>query len=99
MELETALDEEIERLKNEPVSDEELEKVKNQLRADFIRGLDSNAGLAGMLSYYEALLGDYHYLTGYTAAIDKITPDDIRQTARTYLTRENRTVAAGVRKP
>ena len=99
MEVETALDVEIERLKNEPVSDEELEKVKNQVRADFIRGLDSNAGLAGMLSYYEALLGDYHYLTGYAAAIDKITPDDIRQTARTYLTRENRTVATGVKKP
>jgi len=99
MEVEQALDEEIERLKNEPVSSAELEKVKNQLRADFIRGLDSNAGLAGMLSYYEALLGDYHYLTGYAAAIDKITPDDIRQTAQTYLTRENRTVATGVRKP
>jgi zinc protease len=52
-----------------------------------------------MLSYYEALLGDYRYLTGYTAAIDKITPEDIRQAARTYLTRENRTVASGVRKP
>jgi predicted Zn-dependent peptidase len=99
VDLERAIDEEIERLKSEPVSGMELEKVKSQLRADFIRGLDSNAGLAGMLSYYEALLGDYHYLTGYTAIIDKITPDDIRQTARTYMTRENRTVAAGVRKP
>src|SRR3989339_15438 len=99
MDLERAIDEEIERLKNDLVSESELEKVKNQLRADFIRGLDSNAGLAGMLSYYEALLGDYHYLTGYTAAIDKITPDDIRAAARTYLTRENRTVASGVRKP
>ena len=97
--VEMALDEEIERLKSEPVSVVELEKVKNKLRADFIRGLDSNAGLAGMLSYYEALLGDYRYLTGYTAAVDKITPDDIQQAARTYLTRENRTVATGVRKP
>lgn len=96
--LERAIDGEIERLKNEPVTDAELEKVKNQLRADFIRGLNSNAGLAGMLSYYEALLKDYRYLTGYTAAIEKITPDDIRKAAQTYLTRENRTVASGVRK-
>lgn len=99
IDLERAMDVEIERLKNEPVSESELEKVKNQLRADFIRGLDSNAGLAGMLSYYEALMGDYRYLTGYTAVIDKITPDDIRQAARTYLTRENRTVVSGLRKP
>jgi predicted Zn-dependent peptidase len=99
MELELAIDAEIEKLKREPVSDIELEKVKNQLRADFIRGLDSNAGLAGMLSYYEALLGDYHYLTGYEAVIGKITPNDIRQVAQTYLTRANRTVAIGIRKP
>ena len=98
IDLERVMDEEIERLKNELVADLELEKVKNQLRADFIRGLDSNAGLAGMLSYYEALLGDYHYLTDYISTIDKITPEDIRHAARTYLTRENRTVASGVRK-
>jgi predicted Zn-dependent peptidase len=99
IDLERAIDEEIERLKNDLVSEAELEKVKNRHRADFIRGLDSNAGLAGMISYYEALVGDYRYLTSYTAAIDKITPDDIRQAARTYLTHENRTVASGVRKP
>jgi predicted Zn-dependent peptidase len=92
-ELELAIDQEIERLKREPVSGTELEKVKNQIRADFIRGLDSNAGLAGMLSYYEALLGDYHYLTDYTDTIDRITPDEILQAAQTYLTKENRTVA------
>ena len=92
-ELEQAIDQEIEKLKREPVSSTELEKVKNQIRADFIRGLDSNAGLAGMLSYYEALLGDFHYLIDYTGTIDRITPEDILQAARTHLTKENRTVA------
>lgn len=97
-EVETALSEEIQRLKTEPVPASELEKVKNRIRVDFLRGLDSNAGLAGMLSYYEALLGDYRYLSSYTAAIDRITPEDIVAAARTYLKRENRTVAVGVRK-
>jgi predicted Zn-dependent peptidase len=97
-ELEQAIDLEIERLQREPVSESELEKVKNQIRADFIRGLDSNAGLAGMLSYYEALLGDYRYLAQYTATIDRITTDDIMQAARTYFTTENRTVATLTRK-
>lgn len=92
-ELEKAIDLEIERLQREPVSESELDKVKNQIRADFIRGLDSNSGLAGMLSYYEALLGDYRYITDYTTTIDRITADDILQAARTYLTPENRTVA------
>jgi predicted Zn-dependent peptidase len=98
-ELEVAIATEIEKLKNEPVSDIELAKVKNQVRVDFIRGLDSNTGLASMLSYYEALLGDFHYITTYTDVIDRITPDDIIGAARTYLVRENRTVATLARKP
>ena len=97
-ELEQAIDQEIERLKREPVSDKELEKVKNQIRADFIRGLNSNEGLAGMLSYYEVLLGDFHYLIDYTGTIDRITPEEILQVAQTYLTKENRTVATLVNK-
>jgi predicted Zn-dependent peptidase len=99
LELERELDREIERLKSETVPPEELEKVKNQLQADFIRGLNSNAGLAGKLSYFEALLGDYRYLTRYPARIGQITASDIQNVARTYLTRENRTIATLVRKP
>jgi predicted Zn-dependent peptidase len=97
-ELEQALDQEIERLKQEPVSGKELEKVKNLIRTDFIRRLNSNDCLAGMLSYYEALLGDYRYLIDYTDTIDRITPRDILQVAQTYLKKENRTVATLVNK-
>lgn len=97
-ELEQAIDQEIERLKRELVPDKELEKVKNRIRTDFIRGLNSNEGLAGKLSYYEALLGDYHYLIDYTSVIDRITPQDVLQAAQTYLTKENRTVATLINK-
>jgi predicted Zn-dependent peptidase len=97
-ELEQAIDQEIERLRTEPVSEKELEKVKNQIRADFIRGLNSNQGLAGMLSYYETLLGDFRYLIDYTDTIDRITPEEILQVAQTYLTKDNRTVATLVSK-
>ena len=97
-ELEQAMNQEIEKLKTELVSDKELEKVKNQIRADFIRGLNSNEGLAGMLSYYEALLGNYRYLIDYTKVIDRITPQDVLQVAQNYFKKENRTVAILVNK-
>ncbi|MDD5711624.1 MAG: pitrilysin family protein [Smithellaceae bacterium] len=97
-EVEKALYEELERLKTEPVSPRELEKVKNILRADFIRGLDSNPGLASSLSYYEALIGDYRYMTRHLGVIDKITPEDIMRVAKNYLTQDNRTVATLVKK-
>ncbi len=92
-ELETALDGELERLKKEPVGARELEKAKNTIKADFLRSLDSNSGLAGMLSYFEIVAGDYRYIIKNMEIINKITPEDILRTARKYFTRENKTVA------
>lgn len=92
-ELETALNGELERLKKEPVAARELEKAKNTIKADFLRSLNSNAGLAGMLSYFETVAGDYRYIINNMEIIDKITPEDILRTARKYFTGENKTVA------
>ncbi len=92
-ELENAIYQEIEKLKTEAVSSQEIEKTKNQLKADFIRGLASNSGLANKLSYYEMLAGDYRYLVNHINFIEKITPADITRVANKYLTKENRTVA------
>jgi predicted Zn-dependent peptidase len=97
-ELETAIDEELEKLRRTPVPEQELQKVKNQMKADFIKHLNSNSGLAGMLSYYEVLLGDYRYLIDHINVIEKITPAEIMQTAQKYFTKENKTVATLVSK-
>jgi predicted Zn-dependent peptidase len=97
-EMETMIYSEIEKLKSEPVSNSELEKIKNQLKADFIRGLDSNSGLASTLSYFEALLGDYRYFTNYIREIENVTSADIVRVARKYLISDNRTVALLVKK-
>jgi predicted Zn-dependent peptidase len=75
-----------------------LNNAKTRIRADFIRRLDTNRGLAEMLSYFEAVLGDFHYLEDYLETIDRVTGEDILQAAKTYLTRENRTVATLVRR-
>ena len=75
-----------------------MEKTKNQLKADFIRSLSSNSGLASRLSYYEILAGDYRYLINHINVIEKITPEDIMRVAKKYLTKENRTVATLVKK-
>jgi predicted Zn-dependent peptidase len=97
-ELETSIYSEIEKLKTGFVSEKELEKIKNHLKADFIRTLDSNAGLAESLSFFEALVGDYRYMTNHIHMIEKITPADISRVAQKYLIRENRTVARLVQK-
>ena len=97
-ELEAAIHAEIEKLKKEPVSLRELEKVVNQFRADLIRDLDSNNGLASKLSYYEAITGDFRYITRHIQVVESIKSADIMKTARTYFVPENRTVATLVRR-
>ncbi|HOK07021.1 MAG TPA: pitrilysin family protein [Syntrophales bacterium] len=97
-EVERALYEVLDRLKTEPVGEEELKKVKTNIRADLIRRQTSNEGLASLLSYYEALIGDYRYLDAYEGKIEEVTPEDIMRVARTYLTAANRTVAVGIKK-
>jgi predicted Zn-dependent peptidase len=88
---------EIEALKTQPVSQKELDKIKNQIKANFIRSLDSNEGLANMLSYFEILVGNYRYITNHIKTVDKITADDIMRVAKKYLTKENRTTATLVK--
>jgi predicted Zn-dependent peptidase len=97
-ELEKAVYEDIDTLKKEPVKKQELEKIINQLRAEFIRDLSSNSGLASRLSYYEIIAGDYRYMTRYVEMIEKVTPKDIMAVAKKYFTEENRTVAVLIKK-
>ncbi|NPU83065.1 MAG: insulinase family protein [Syntrophaceae bacterium] len=97
--LEKAVQAEIAILQKEPVPEKELEKVKNRMRADYIRELASNEGLASKLSYYEAIAGDWRYITGHLKVIDRITPADVQRVARTYLVPENRTVGVLEKKP
>ncbi|MEA1936383.1 MAG: pitrilysin family protein [Thermodesulfobacteriota bacterium] len=97
-ELEDAIYKELEKLKMEPVTTRELEKIKNQLKADSIKGLNSNSGLASKLSYFEAVAGDFRYITRHIKVIEKITPEDIMRTAKKYFNQDNRTVAVLKRK-
>ena len=90
--IEQAIYEEIEKLKREPVAERELQKVKNQINADFIRSLNSNLGLANLLSYFEAITGSYQYITDHIKVIEQVTSEDIMRVARKYLAPDNRTV-------
>lgn len=87
--VEKAIWDELERLKNEPVTDKELQKVRNQLTADIARSVDNNAGLADSLSRYQALAGDWRYVADHSKVIETITPEDVMRVAKTYFTPEN----------
>lgn len=96
-ELEDAIDEELERLKTEPVSPQELEKVLNTLDADLLRSLRSNSGLASQLAYFQTVAKDWRYILTSRERIAAVTPADIQRVAAQYFVRSNRTVATLVR--
>ena len=91
--VEDIIYEEIEKLKEESVSDWELEKVRNQVRADYIRELDSSEGLAFQLAFHEHFLDGWENMMEYPEQIEKITSEDIQRAAEEYLVEDNRTVA------
>jgi predicted Zn-dependent peptidase len=91
-ELENAIYAQLDKLRDEPVSDDELTKARNRLVTDQLRQLDSNDGLARLLTSYQSLTGDWRYLVTYQGEIDKLTAEDIRRVADKYLRPANRTV-------
>jgi predicted Zn-dependent peptidase len=91
-EMAKPIHDEIERLKTQDVTDEELESIKTRAKADLIRGLGDNSGLAAQLAEYQADYGDWRELFRQIEDIDKVTKTDIRRVANKYFTRENRTV-------
>lgn len=96
--VEAAIYEEVERLKNEPVSARELQKVKNNFAAMAVRRTSSNFHLLVQLIQYEGG-GDWKSINTEIPGILKVTAEDIQRVAEKYLVKENRTVATYTRKP
>ena len=86
--LEKALWEEIEKVKQEGVTDEEIQKVQNQSEARFIRSLSSTAGLARTLGRAALHRGWRSVLTDLEA-VKAVTSDDIKAAAAKYFVKDN----------
>jgi len=91
-EMADAIHVEIEKLKNEDISDEELRMIKTRAKANLIRGLGSNEGLANSLALYQARYDDWRELFRSVDRIDKVSKADIRRVANQTFVPTNRTV-------
>ncbi|HUK48191.1 MAG TPA: pitrilysin family protein, partial [Terriglobales bacterium] len=88
-----AIHAEIDKLKKEDISDDELKMVKTRAKANLIRSLDSNEGLAQNLAEYQTLYGDWRELFRSVDRIDAVSKADIRRVANEVFVPTNRTVA------
>jgi predicted Zn-dependent peptidase len=89
---ETAVLEEIDKVRTELIPEKELEKIKAQTKANFINGLRSNLGLASQLVNYQNATGDWRDLFRDLDRVNALTPEDIKRVAEKYLDPEKRIV-------
>ncbi len=92
-EMAAAIHKEIDRLKTTDVTDAELAMYKTRTRADLLRGLADNQGLANALAEYQTRFGDWRELFKQLDRVDKVTKADIRRVANTTFVASNRTSA------
>jgi predicted Zn-dependent peptidase len=83
----------IEQAKREKPDDETLRRVKTKLRAELIRKLASNSGLAGEVTASYANFGDWRKLFTELEEYENVTAGDVQRVAQTYLVPDHRTVA------
>jgi predicted Zn-dependent peptidase len=90
-EMRDAIHKEIEKLKTADVTDDELAMYKTRTRADLLRGLADNQGLANDLAEYQTRYGDWRELFLQLDKVDKVTKADIRRVASQVFVSSNRT--------
>lgn len=92
-EMRTSIHKELDRLKTEDISDEELERYKTRTKADLLRGLADNEGLAHQLAEYQTRFGDWRELFNQLKKVDAVTKADVRRVANKIFIESNRTSA------
>jgi predicted Zn-dependent peptidase len=91
-ETRNAVHAEIERVKNEDITDDELGMIKTRAKADLLRRLGDNQGLAFQLGTAQSLYGDWRELFRQVDRIEKVSKAAIRSVGNTTFVESNRTV-------
>jgi predicted Zn-dependent peptidase len=87
------LDEILKRLQTQKVDAVTLNRARTRARAEVVRRLANNEGLAALLSSSYGMYGDWRKLFTATDDINKVTAEDVERVARQYFTAANRTTA------
>ena len=88
--VEKALLDEIEKIKNELPSVQEVQRAKNQVEASFIMQQDSIYMQAKTIGSFEMTVG-WRFIDKYLEGIRRVTPEDVSRVAKKYLIDERKT--------
>ncbi len=87
-----AMDEEIAKVVKEGVDDATMKRLKTSMLASWYDGLESFLSRADTLAKLQTLWGDANVVNKIPDWISGVTSADVQRVAKTYLTRENRSV-------
>ena len=90
---ETAIYEELEKVKKTPMTDQELEKAKNIRLVEFYQQMRTINGRANTIGTYEVFFGDYSKLFDAAKNYAAVSKEDVQRVAQKYFGPNNRTVA------
>ena len=91
--MRTAIHKELDLLKTQEISDAELARYKTRAKADLLRGLGNNEGLAQQLAEYQTKFGDWRELFRQLNKVDAVTKADVMRVATSLFLDSNRTSA------
>ena len=90
--LESAVNEEIRKVRNNLISDQEFQKIRNQIQDQFYSGRNSVRSKATQLARYHLLYGNANLINTEIERYMDVTKKDLKRVANEYLVPENRTV-------
>jgi len=90
--IETVINEEMQRVKTELISEEELQKLKNQQESQFVNSNTTIAVRARNLASYHLLYGDANLINTELERYMQVTREDILRVANEYFREDNRVV-------
>jgi len=87
----SALDDEIKRIQDEPVSEEEVARAIKQARAIFAYGSENITNQGFWMGYAE-MFADYNWFLSYLDNLAAVTPAEVQRVAQQYLQTKSRVV-------
>ena len=91
-EVEDALEVELVRLQQEPITGRELAKAMKRAKVEFVTAGESITGQAQLLGMAEAVVGDYRWYETVLDQLSAVTLTDLARVCQAYLHKRNRTV-------
>lgn len=87
----SAVDQEIQRVLDAPITREEIDRAIKQAKALFAYSSENISNQAFWMGYSE-MFASYDWFENYIDHLAQVTPESVLETARTYLNPENRVV-------